>query len=89
MLAAAHNEGYGKRQESQKRKGCVSVMFSIFQSTLCITSSNACALLPLMPKDTLDDKTVLEILWMADEDMLRKGSNPVYLSLKAEYDRLR
>ncbi len=48
-----------------------------------------CALLPLMPKDTLDDKTVLEILQMADEDMLRKSGNPVYLSLKAEYDRLR
>jgi hypothetical protein len=42
-----------------------------------------------MPKDTLDNDKILEILRMADEDMLRASGNPVYLALKADLDRLK
>jgi hypothetical protein len=48
-----------------------------------------------MPKDTRDgrkdlcNEMVLMILRLADEDMLSKSGNPVYLRMKRELDEIR
>lgn len=78
----------GREKKSRNQIWLISIVITSSIQSLTISPH----LFFLMPKDTwnarkyLSNEIILMILQLADEDMLRKSGNAVYLRIKRELD---